>query len=87
MEELYKDKYVTFSYDPVTKIMYEHWTPVTEDMDTEEFKNLMEKLVSFFKTYETLCSEHNTKKEFNLEDNFICEIHNWKIFIKKGRAK
>ena len=54
MKELYKDKYVTFSYDSTTKIMYEHWTPLTEDMGTDEVKELMKKLVSFFEIYQPL---------------------------------
>jgi len=53
MIELYKDKYVTFNYYPQYKTISEIWTPVTEDMTTEEMKALMLKLASFFQNYET----------------------------------
>ena len=52
--ELYKDKYVTFSYDENTKTMKEVWTAETEQMEAKDLKELMLKLVSFFEKYPSI---------------------------------
>ena len=49
--ELYKDEFVTYCVYPEKGLMEEYYTEETENMTTEILKELMRKLVGFWKIY------------------------------------